>query len=186
LYKFLTMMTVADFGSLHGEKMPTPDDTAPARTQGNAFDAARSGDSHALQTHLADGLPPNSSNESGDSLLMLATYHGHLEIVTALLDAGANPNQCNHKGQHPLAGVSYKGLAPLVALLLEHGADPDGAAGATRTPLMYAAMYNHATTTTALLDAGATVEISNPEGHTALDLARQMRAVHTIALLERR
>jgi ankyrin repeat protein len=80
--------------------------------------------------------------------------------------------------------VSYKGLSAVVTLLLAHGANPDGAPTAARTPLMYAAMYNHAGVTKALLDAGANADLKNSRGHTALDLARQMRAVYTIDLLE--
>ncbi|MFT5173458.1 MAG: ankyrin repeat protein [Gammaproteobacteria bacterium] len=149
-----------------------------------AFEAARNGDVCALQAMLREGLPLNTSNDAGDSLLMLAAYHAQHALAVVLLDAGADPNQCNDKGQHPLAGVSYKGLSALVELLLAHGANPDGASGAARTPLMYAAMYNHAVVSKALLDGGADAGLRNPDGLTALDLARQMRAVHTIKLLE--
>jgi ankyrin repeat protein len=72
----------------------------------------------------------------------------------------------------------------VVDLLLAHGANPDGRPAAARTPLMYAAMYNRAPVTQALLSAGANRDLHNSDGLTALDLARQMRAVHTIALLE--
>ena len=166
------------------DNVTDPGDKQSRQFEGAAFAAARQGDVATLRALLAQGLPAATCNDAGDSLLMLAAYHGHEAAVAALLDSGADPNQCNSKGQHPLAGVSYKGLSALVALLLSHGANPDGAPKAARTPLMYAAMYNHAAVTQQLLRAGANVGLQNPDGHRALDLARQMRAVHTIGLLE--
>jgi ankyrin repeat protein len=49
---------------------------------------------------------------------------------------------------------------------------------------MYAAMYNHAQLTGLLLEHGADPRRRDREGKTALDLARVMRAVHTLPLLE--
>ena len=48
------------------------------------FDLARAGDLKLIH-YLAAGLPPNMANQRGDSLLMLAAYHGHEELVAAML-----------------------------------------------------------------------------------------------------
>ncbi|KAK0545036.1 hypothetical protein OC846_005203 [Tilletia horrida] len=48
------------------------------------FDLARIGDLKLIH-YLAAGLPANMANQRGDSLLMLAAYHGHEELVGAML-----------------------------------------------------------------------------------------------------
>ena len=47
------------------------------------FQHARTGEAGELATLLGQGLPPNLRNERGDSLLMLACYHGHLDAARA-------------------------------------------------------------------------------------------------------
>lgn len=151
---------------------------------GDAFDAARNGDLPRLREALDAGLPVSARNDAGDCLLMLAAYHGHEDAVALLLERGADANAINARGQHVLAGVCYKGAAAIADRLLAAGANANGIAGASRSPLMYAAMYNHAQVTRLLLEHGADAGLHNAEGKNALDLAREMRAVHTIPLLE--
>ena len=55
------------------------------------FQYARSGDAEPLGAVLAQGLPPNLRNERGDTLVMLAAYHGHLDATRVLLEHGADP-----------------------------------------------------------------------------------------------
>lgn len=40
---------------------------------------------------------------------MLASYHGHTELVKLLLQHGADPNRVNDRGQSILAGAVFKG-----------------------------------------------------------------------------
>ncbi|KAE8254008.1 hypothetical protein A4X13_0g3570 [Tilletia indica] len=54
------------------------------------FDLARTGDLKLIH-YLAAGLPPNMANQRGDSLLMLAAYHGHEELVSAMLGHSPTP-----------------------------------------------------------------------------------------------
>ena len=159
----------------HGDSGPAAED---------AFETARQGDAVRLRQALVAGLAAGASNPAGDSLLMLAAYHGHEDVVALLLEHGADPDTSNVRGQHPLAGVCYRGHAAIAHRLLEAGANPEGSVSAARSPLMYAAMYNHASTTRLLLSHGADAARRTPEGKNALDLAREMRAVHTIPLLE--
>lgn len=88
------------------------------------FDLARAGDTTQLRTYLDAGLPANLTNHAGDTLLMLAAYHGHAEAVAALVARGADPNAVNDKGQSPLAGAVFKGEDGVVRVLVESGADP--------------------------------------------------------------
>lgn len=78
-----------------------------------------------LTQALSAGLPPNLTNSKGDTLLMLASYHGHLALTQELLQRGADPNRLNDRGQSPLAGAVFKAEPAIVECLLEHGADVD-------------------------------------------------------------
>ncbi|KAI9052583.1 hypothetical protein LZ554_003926 [Drepanopeziza brunnea f. sp. 'monogermtubi'] len=89
------------------------------------YDAARSGQMAIFQQALPAGLPANMTNEKGDSLIMLAAYHGHAALVNLLLQHGADPNRINDRGQSPLAGAVFKGEAEVIEALLKGGADPD-------------------------------------------------------------
>ncbi|GAB7342930.1 hypothetical protein MBLNU457_g1039t1 [Dothideomycetes sp. NU457] len=44
------------------------------------FDHARTGNPE-LTTYVSAGIPPNLTNHKGDTLLMLAAYHGHTDTV---------------------------------------------------------------------------------------------------------
>ncbi|KAF4512052.1 hypothetical protein G6O67_001237 [Ophiocordyceps sinensis] len=89
------------------------------------YDAARAGDLPVFQQALPAGLPPNMTNEKGDTLLMLAAYHGHADLVKLLIEHGADPNRLNDRGQSPLAGAIFKNEEAVIEALLEGGADPE-------------------------------------------------------------
>ncbi|MER6299003.1 ankyrin repeat domain-containing protein [Kitasatospora sp. NPDC001539] len=91
---------------------------------GKLFDAARAGDTAVLTAAVDAGVSADLTNGSGDTLVMLAAYHGHAGTVEALLGRGADPDRANDKGQTPLAGAVFKGEADVVRALVAHGADP--------------------------------------------------------------
>ncbi|KAI0073982.1 ankyrin [Panus rudis PR-1116 ss-1] len=88
------------------------------------FDAARGGDKALLEAALEVGLPANLTNAQGNTLLMLAAYSGHAEVVRDLIAKGADVNRLNDKGQAPVAGAVFKGYEEVVRVLIEGGADP--------------------------------------------------------------
>lgn len=90
-----------------------------------AFDLARQGQTVRLLAFVDAGLPVDLVGASGDSLLMLAAYHGHADTVRALIGRGADVERCNDRGQSPLAGAVFKDFGEVVAVLLGAGADPD-------------------------------------------------------------
>lgn len=73
------------------------------------FDLARRGQTEELVAYVDAGVPANLTNDRGDSLLMLAAYHGHADAVRALLARGAEADRINDRGQTPLAGAAFKG-----------------------------------------------------------------------------
>ncbi|MEU3253909.1 ankyrin repeat domain-containing protein [Streptomyces sp. NPDC006997] len=88
------------------------------------FDLARRGQTEALVAYVDAGVPAHLTNDRGDSLVMLAAYHGHAAAVRALLTRGAGADHVNDRGQTPLAGAVFKGEPEVIKALLEGGADP--------------------------------------------------------------
>lgn len=102
------------------------------------FGLARAGAADSLAAYVDAGIAADLSNQSGDSLLMLAAYHGHAGTVRALLEQGADPNRANDRGQTPLAGAVFKGEVGVVAALVAGGADPSaGHPSARATAAMF-------------------------------------------------
>ncbi|MEI5103551.1 ankyrin repeat domain-containing protein [Streptomyces sp. PmtG] len=104
--------------------MSEPLDPEVVELAGKVFDLARAGDAETLAAYVDAGVPVNLTNDSGDSLVMLAAYHGHAPAVRALVERGADTNRANDKGQTPLAGAVFKGADDVVRALLDGGADP--------------------------------------------------------------
>lgn len=91
----------------------------------SAFELARNGETAQLVEHVDAGLPANLTNSSGDTLLILAAYHKHGDLVRALLDRGADHARVNDRGQTALAAAVFRQDEPTVRSLLEAGADPE-------------------------------------------------------------
>ncbi|QIZ36146.1 ankyrin repeat domain-containing protein [Saccharopolyspora sp. ASAGF58] len=101
----------------------TPEQTE--RVVALAMDLAREGETVQLAEFVDHGLPVDVADQGGNTLLMLAAYHGHAETVRALLDRGANPDLRNERDQAPIAGALFKGADKVVAALRKAGADLD-------------------------------------------------------------
>jgi uncharacterized protein len=89
-----------------------------------AADLARNGDAAGLGALLKGGQAVDARDAKGNTLLMLASYHGRAEVVKLLLNSGATVDLRNDKGQTPLGGVAFKGYVEIATLLLDAGADP--------------------------------------------------------------
>ncbi len=96
------------------------------------FDLARSGATAELAGNVDAGLPVNLTNDKGDTLLILAAYHGHPEAVAALLERDADHGRVNDRGQTALAAAVFRQSATTVQHLLAAGADPDGGGPSAR------------------------------------------------------
>ena len=102
------------------------------------FDLARAGDTERLGAYVEHGVPANLTDATGNTLLMLAAYHGHAAAVRALVALGADPDRTNDRGQSPLAGAIFKEEDEVVTVLLAAGADPDvGTPSARATAQMF-------------------------------------------------
>jgi ankyrin repeat protein len=91
----------------------------------DTFDLARDGDLVDLVARLDAGVPVNLTNGAGDTLLILAAYHVHADVVRALLERRADHGRVNDKGQTALAAAVFRRDPEIVTDLLDAGADPD-------------------------------------------------------------
>lgn len=106
-----------------GASQDTPDPEV-VELAGRLFDLARTGEGEALAAYVDAGVPVNLGNDRGDTLVMLAAYHGHAAAVRILLARGADADRPNDRGQTPLAGAVFKGEDEVITALLDGGADP--------------------------------------------------------------
>ena len=104
-----------------------------------AAELARKGDTAGLAALIKGDLAVDAQDAKGNTLLMLAAYHGKTETVVMLLKARATVDLRNAKGQTPLGGVAFKGYVEIATLLLDAGADPVADQGGS-TPADFATL----------------------------------------------
>ena len=109
-----------------------PIDPGVIELAGRVFDLARGGVTDELAAYVDAGVPVNLTNDKGDTLLILAAYHGHPETVGALLDRGADHSRANDRGQTALAAAVFRQSADTVSRLLAAEADPDAGGPSAR------------------------------------------------------
>jgi uncharacterized protein len=114
-----------------------PIDPGVIELAGRVFDLARSGSTEKLAAYVDAGVPVNLTNDKGDTLLLLAAYHGHPGTVGALLDRGADHARVNDRGQTALAAAVFRQSADSVTRLLVAGADPDAGGPSARATAVF-------------------------------------------------
>jgi len=109
-----------------------PIDPGVVELAGRVFDLARGGHTDELVSYLDAGVPVNLTNDKGDTLLILAAYHGHPGTVAALLERRADHSRANDRGQTALVAAVFRQSVETVQHLLDAGADPDAGAPSAR------------------------------------------------------
>lgn len=97
-----------------------------------AMELARTGQTRELLEFLDRGVPVDVKDAGGNTLLMLAAYHGQLDTVRALLGRGADVELRNDRDQSVIAGAIFKGEDGVVKELLAAGADLDAGTPSAR------------------------------------------------------
>ena len=149
--------------------------------------AARVGDVESARLLIAAGADVNDALPDGVSALVLAAHSGHGSLGALLLEKGANPNAAE-AGYTPLHAAIDRSDLRLVQALLGHGANPDlrlekGTPArrdsndfqlASRligsTAYLLAAKFVEVDIMRALSAGGADVQLTMPDGTTALML----------------
>lgn len=162
------------------EHITAAEENRYAELQAMALGFARSGDTEILASMLRAGLPVNLADHKGNTLLMLACYHGHQGTAAMLLESGAEVDRRNDRGQTPLGGVAFKGYREIVALLLRHGAEIDADNGGGMTPLMFAAMFGRTEVVKQLQEHGASLQKRSRLGVSAKWLVAASRLVAAV------
>ena len=114
-----------------------PIDPGVVELAGRVFDLARGGHTDDLAAYVDAGVPANLTNGKGDTLLILAAYHGHPATVGALLARGADHSRINDRGQTALAAAVFRQSTETVTLLMEAGADPDAGGPSARATAIF-------------------------------------------------
>lgn len=166
--------------------------------------AATNRNAAMTQTLLQAGADANATLPGGQTVLMTAARTGNPEAVKALLAHGAAVNaRENSYGETALMWAAAENHAGAAKVLIEHGAevnarskpldypqDKFGLEGVVTilphgkwTPLMYAARQGSLDAARVLVEAGADLNATDPDGSTALVLAIINSHFDTAALL---
>lgn len=155
------------------------------------IEAALLGDAEMIEILLDAGADVESPNRDGQTALMTVARTENLEAARLLLERGADPDrQEDWRGQTALMWAAAQSRPAMVRLLLEHGADPNVRSKVNDYPrhitaearyvwrppsgwtaLLLASRQGCLECVQALLDAGADIDLANPEGVSPLLIA---------------
>jgi ankyrin repeat protein len=101
-------------------------------------DAAKTGDLATVKSLLRRGTLVDKRNSQGNTALILAVWHNHMDIVRFLIDHGADVNKKSLAGSTALLVAARYSRTEAVRLLLDKGADIDAATPQGSTALTLA------------------------------------------------
>ena len=107
----------------------------------------------------------------------------NVDVVAALMNAGAKPNFMNRKGITPISAAAHKGNTDVMQILIDGGADVNMLNSSGSTALIQASHFGHVDAVNLLLKNKATADFANQKGTTALMRASQEGHVEISRLL---
>lgn len=123
---------------------------------------------------IRHGADVKAVNASGESAFFLAVDHARsAETITTLANAGADTSLADKSGTTPLMlAAAGQGSPAVIAALVQRGAKVDQLSANDLSPLMLAVKMNNKANVEALLEAGASVNLSNKAGYSAIGYSR--------------
>ena len=107
------------------ESTPPPLTDEQIEFLNSVFDMARDGRTDEVTSVIDQGIPVDLTDHKGDTLLILATYNGHPDLVLELLKRGADVHRVNARGQSALTCAVFVQDERSARALMVAGADPD-------------------------------------------------------------
>ncbi|XP_025285091.1 ankyrin repeat domain-containing protein 29 isoform X7 [Canis lupus baileyi] len=140
-----------------------------------AFWAARRGNLALLRLLLNSGRVDVDCRDShGTTLLMVASYAGHIDCVRELVLQGADINLQRESGPTALFFAAQQGHNDVVRFLFEFGASTEFRTKDGGTALLAASQYGHMQVVETLLKHGANIHDQLYDGTAPLWIASQM------------
>ena len=144
----------------------------------------KKGNLQELGEYLRKGANVDYQGVYEQSLLYVASWNGHIDVVRKLLDAGADVGKPSKYGVTPLHVSSHNGEKEVVKLLLENGADVAATDFYGDTPLHHAAVRSHNNDVIDLLVTGGSDDDKrNNRGETPLATAVELSNIAGIRQL---
>ncbi len=160
-------------------------------TAASVYESAAFGDLKAIRAALERSPDlPKAFAPDGFSLLHLAAFFGHAEVVAALLEKSADPNLVSRNDAHlhvinsAAAQKDHAKAARTVDLLLKAGADPNASQKGGFTAAHSAAGHGNLEVLRLLKAAGAALDRKAEDGKTPLQIAEERDQAPAIAFLQ--
>lgn len=99
-----------------------PDIAPRIRNDQLLFNAVDTGSRKCAELLINEGVPINSRNENGCSLLLLACLGPDTHTAELLLKNGADPDECTPAGDSLTTVAAFDGNGDMIRLLLDYGA----------------------------------------------------------------
>ncbi|MBI2496715.1 MAG: ankyrin repeat domain-containing protein, partial [Opitutae bacterium] len=150
------------------------------------LEACKQGDLSAAMAAMAAGADTESSNQDGQTPLLLAIRAKAFDLVRWLVEEGASVNRTSKGGSSPVVFAVETGRWDVVDYLLQAGADINLAGMDGFPPLVYASATGNLPAMQRLLDAGADPNLSaRRNGRIESPLARALWSgkVESVSLL---
>jgi len=153
-------------------------------SQNEVYEIARHGCVEDLQHVLKDSPEAiNYKNDSGFTPLILACYHGNLEVASLLAKNVNNINTNSDSGTALMAAV-FKNDVEVTKMLLDFGADANIPDPNETTALHYAVRFKNVDLIKMLVAHDADINLKDNKGFSALDYASQDKDESILKLLK--
>jgi ankyrin repeat protein len=143
--------------------------------------AARANRTDVAKLLIGAGAKVDAANNQGETALSAAAFNANTALAEVLLAHKAPPDTTDASGKGVIVYAAARGAARLVEMLLDAGVDSNRRYSADLTALMWAA--GHADnapkdgalrTVKLLMERGATIDLADDRGRTALMIAASL------------